>query len=823
MKIIRCIKINGQKNNIGTGREIEISWEYADVDFMQESFKLQISGKDMNYSISSRGASNVFHADRLQLCSNERYDVMLTVSDGKREYKKRTFFETAMLSMSDFTAKWIEGGVLVRNFAVREYPVSAKLMVTGLGYYHCYLNSRKVGDLIAAPAYTSYRKAVEYQVFDVKDYLQKENVLCIVTGSHYDKKVDDNRYFNASSRAFCEMILRYFDGREERIVSDSQFKVAPETPFISTSVYNGETFDSRRLPGFSKKIFDTKEWRPAQEISFETMLFPQQCPGVRIKRHLAPKEIWQTGENTYTLDFGVNISGVVRMRGNGKSGAKVTVRHAELIDAFHKLDTRTCRIAKATDTYIFRGADEEEYMPYFTYHGFRYAEVQTEGVSFDALQFMAEEVSSDLESASQFHCSSAQIDRIHQIMTQTLSNNLYSIPTDCHQRDERQGWLGDAQVACPAVMIRFDAKQFYKNYLEEVARGQSPDGGYRELCAPAFFSGTTLLYAGAFYMFVDDYYQRYKDVWIIRKYYDRLKAFFRELETHETEKGIDIGTLGVGDWLGQFSSENHACFAAYCNFCRVLLKFARLIGEQQDISVFEKRFRELKDKYNRLFYYTTPNKDGHYGDNNEQCQYLNASTICYGLEADGEEEKIHQALAWDVEFACGKPTATTGLMGTGILFDALQRIGRNDLALELFLKKDYPSYGFMLSKGATTVWEKWQYLVSNNMNSHCHPPLAAPLCWLYEGLCGIRLSKTDENGRAVFLLRPFFTKKLSFVSGSVTTVFGKIKMQWKRKGDKFCTQFQVPANVLLEFAGEVYGYGKHIVTVGADGKKEGGE
>ena len=813
------VKVNGQTDNIAIDGSPEISWKYSFTKLLtvQESWQVIVTdecGATIFDSGIHVGRQMVCMVDGGKLETDKRYHVHVRTKASGREYRATAQFETAIMHSEDWRAQWVTGNAIGTVFKTAQKPLRAKLFVSGLGYYHCYLNGIKVGDLHASPAYTDYSKRTEYQVFDVTDRIETKNSLYILTASHFERGVRDCRYYGGEQMAICQLHLHYADGSTEYIASGENFEATEITPYVSTSVYNGEVCDMRLADeNFLCKYPGGKDWKRAQTTENPTHLFAQTSPGVRVKREHRPLRKYDLGGGRVVYDFGVNITGVLKVTASGERGAKLVLRHSELLNADHTLHCQTSRIARAEDIFIFGGEEGKSstytYIPQFTYHGFRYAEVMYEGAETAENGVIALEIATCLRETGKFRCANVQLNRIHKMMKQTLANNLYSVPTDCSQRDERQGWLGDAQIAMPAVLCLWDAQQFYRHYLREIALGQNEDGSYTQLCAPPFVGGETLLWTGAFYMMAEELWRHYDDVETVREYYPALCRFYQSLARHETGKGMDIDNLHVGDWLGQYTSENHSCLAVYCDFAAKMAKFAKVLGKEDEEAHYRAEFVRLREKYNRLYYFTTPDKSGAYGDTNEIGQYMNAISICFGLEPEGEEKKVADTLAFEVEYSRGTPTLTTGLVGTKYLFRALAMMGRNDLALQLFLKKQYPSWGFMLKKGATTVWERWEYLTDNNMNSHCHSPLASPLTWLYEELCGIRVEQGEQG--AYIRLQPYYSKEIGYCEGETETCWGKVRLRWEWKGKKRRTVFEIPPNAYAIFRGVRYGNGRFEV------------
>lgn len=811
--LICGLSIDGKENGVFVDGPFEVFWHYGNegAPGRQYSYRIRVfeGGRpvyDSGESVSRRMRACV---PDFGFSPAQDYELELSVRTDAGEDARRLNFSSAMCGR-EWGAQWISGDMIARRFSLPVCPDRAKLFVTGLGYYHCFLNGVRLGNAHAAPTYTDYAKRVEYQAFDVTDTLRKDNLLVIVLGSHFEEGVVDCRYYRGEKKTIFRLCADC-GGKSVAVVSDRECLRSESTPFLSTSVYNGEKFDAENPNAiFYSESLPTEKWLPALSTEGAGKLYLEQIPPVSVKRRHAPCAVYRTGENRYTLDFGVNITGVIEFTARSKGDASVTLRHAELLNEDMTINPATSRIARAEDYCRFGGGVEFRHHPWFTYHGFRYTEAVLEGLTIEEISFEALEISTVLSETGEFECSDEGLNAIHRMMKQTLENTLYGIPTDCSQRDERQGWLADAHLAAQAVMTLFDAREFYLHFLDEISFGQNADGSYNQLCAPPFVGGNNLMWTGAYYMLCDMLWREYGDLTAIERHYESLKRFFSALSHLETERGIDMHTLGVGDWLGQYSSENHTCFAVYCDFARKMQNFARLLGRQADEAWYAAEAERLKAKYNKLFYDTTPDKSGAYGDTNEISEYMNALSVCFGLCREEDFEKVCRRLAFEVEYARGEPTLTTGLVGTKYLFEALDIAGRNDLVLALLRRKSYPSYQFMLSHGATTVWERWEYLTDNNMNSHCHSPLCAPIKWLYESLCGIRNVQVEDE-EILFPIRLCPAPGIERARAEKKTQFGKISVSWKRVGGERFVRLSVPGNCRAEYSGRNYGPGVYEI------------
>lgn len=709
-------------------------------------------------------------------------------------------------------ALWIGGGDLLRRtFFLAEVPANAQLSVTGLGYYVCYLNGRRVGDVEAAPSYTFYEKRVEYDAFDVTGLLRPgENVLAIMLGAHWPKSCSPESlrfkpYYKGENMAVCALEAE----GSAIFLSDTEFKVHA-SPVLSSGIYDGETYDATAEPEGWKEIwFDDGDWKNASPMVNGAMLTKRVMPPVRIVDKLRPVAAWRTKEGI-VYDFGVNIAGKLTIEGDFLPGSRIAMRHAECIfPESHELNRGSLRTARAEDIYIARGGTES-YTPFFTYHGFRYAQVASDcEKNLRDLRVCANDVHTDVRSICEFETDNARLNEIFAMMRRTFLNNLYSVPTDCHQRDERQGWLGDAQLSCESILHCFDAADFYRKYLDDIADTMDEDGNLPFFTAPPLYMGESLMWSGAYYMIVEVLYRLFGDVQTLKKHYPNISRYYTWLEGREQGGFPQIG--GLGDWLGiAHTDERQIRDAVYIDFTDKMAEFSKVLGKGEESARYAEKREALKKEYNRIYYSpheSTERNSGYYGACDGISQLGNALPLCFSIPDAKDRDRVAEKLVYDLKYARGRLFPTTGLIGTSYLFDALETVGRSDLALDLLLKKDYPSWGFMLKKGATTVWERWEYMTDNEMNSHCHTPLAAPCKWLIARLAGVTHPQ-EENGRYVFTVDPYFTQKLRFVRCSLSTRGGVVSVRWERHGKNFSLSVQAPENAAVRFRRKLYDGGK---------------
>ena len=477
------------------------------------------------------------------------------------------------------------------------------------------------------------------------------------------------------------------------------------------------------------------------------------------------------------------------------AGAVVTIRHAELIYPDGSINAANLRWAKATDIFTSAGRPAV-YEPRFCYHGFRYAQISgLQELSAEDIRMV--EVRTSVATTGAFTSSDERLNILHDIMARTITNNYHSIPTDCHQRDERQGWMGDGQLTSAAACANFDMQYAFRKWLEDIAEEQNEEGNIPFVTAPAWAADEAFSWTCAFFEIASCLLRYYNDIDIIAKHYDGLCKYFAYLKTREDKNGL-LTLRGLCDWLALEPTEERIIRdAIYYRSAVQMAEFAEALGKEADKEAFLAKSIQIRDAYNKVYYschgFTNKNS-GYYGTCYYVGQAANAIPMANGMVTPDLMPRVTEKLLYELQESMGGLKLVTGFIGTRAMIEALMLLDRNDIIWDLLHQDAYPSYGFMLAHGATTVWERWQYRTDNEMNSHCHPPLAAPDVWFYQVVAGIRGYRADKEGRGVFEIRPDLSLPLESAAASQKTVFGQIAVDWKKVGESVEMTVSVPAN-----------------------------
>lgn len=819
IKTITQLRCNGFKNHIGIGDEHPVfSWlvESDENNVFQTAYRILVDADssvrqgrcwDSGYVKSSQSHGIVYAGEKLKSCTTYYFKVILYFQNDKNPIESETgMFTTAILEPNLWQANWIGGDYLLRtSFMLETLPEKALGFATGLGYYELYVNGRKVDESRRlSPSLTEYSKRIEYQCYQLLPYLRKgENVVGIMLGAHWKQNPDGSNeecyqdvFYRGPVKALFQMEME-ISGSRQVICSDSGWRCSPG-PVVFSGIYDGEFYDARRRQdGWCSPGFDDGAWKAVTVFDRTTAeLTAEILPAIRDNRAYPPKNIYRLENGDYVVDFGYNLSGVVGIKIRGKPGHRVSIRHAEVLNKDGSIDQRNLRWAKAEDVYICASEEEEFYRPHFTYHGFRYIQISGYVGELGKRDVTAFHFYSSVEQIGYFKSSDSRLNKIHDMMKRSLCNNLQSIPLDCPQRDERQGWMGDAQVSARGLIANYDMQWFYRKWLLDISDGQAEDGNIPSMTAPAWLNIEGLSYTCAYYVIVWCLYRYYDDVSAVRLHYDRLARFFAYLERHENASGL-LTLTGLDDWLGvEPTPEGHIRDALYFEFAKIMSVFASVMENNKDKAYYKEKAERIRIAYNNTYYGMrghTKKDSGYYGDCYYMGQLNNAMPICMDMTNAWEEEAIFEAFRYELTEARGDIQLTTGLIGTYYLFEALIKLRFDDIAYRLFKRNAYPSYGFMIKHGATTVWERWQYRTCNEMNSHCHPGLAAPDVWFYRVAAGIEYS-LDQNHRAVFTIKPYLNGSLKEVDASQKTPWGKIAVHWKKDADKVLLYLEIPVN-----------------------------
>jgi alpha-L-rhamnosidase len=769
---------------------------------MQTAYQILVASSSANLA-SDRGdvwdSGKVMSGESAQvayngkpLASGHTYYWKVRTWDGQGDpgaYSQPAKFGMGLLERQGWKGRWIGGdGLLRKEFSLAGKVVRARAYVTALGYYELHLNGKKIGDKVLDPAWTVYPKRVLYSTYDVTSALKDgANAIGLMLGGGWaTQEAGGPAYYKAPALLF-QMNVELADGKTVSISSNTSWKTSAG-PVVSDSVYDGEVYDAGlEKPGWDGPGFDDSGWAPArQEQGTAGEISAEMMPPIRVTDELVPRSMTNPEPGVYVYDFGQNFAGWTRLRVRGPRGAKVMLRFSELIYPNGMINRQNIRSAKARDIYILRGSGLEKYEPHFTYHGFRYVEVTgyPGAPSLDSIRGRV--VNSAVQTTGSFVASKQVLNEIQHLIRWGQLSNLHSIPTDCDQRNERQGWMGDAQVSAEEAMMNFDMAAFYTNFVRDIRDDQLPDGEIpdtvphkygRYPADPAWGTAYPLL---CWYM-----WQQYGDKRILQENYDGLKKYVEFLRTRAKDDVLRYSYYG--DWVAIKHTPGALVSDSYFYYdTRILSDIAKILGKNEDAEAYSKLADEIRNAFNKAFFNA---ETGEYANGTQTAQALPLFLdLVPEKERGGVMGKLYNNIVYE-----HNTHVTTGFIGVKYLLPVLTRHGHSDLAYELATQTTYPSWGYMIAEGATTLWELWQSKIGPSMNSHNHIMMGSLGAWFYRALGGINLGPDGEGYRHI-VLEPNMVEDLDWASASIETVRGPVSCSWNKKAGAVSMEVVIPAN-----------------------------
>lgn len=677
--------------------------------------------------------------------------------------------------------------VFVKSFNAEKGLKNCSLKITATGIFDVNINGYEIPDRFM-PGWSNYFRHIDLCRYDITERIipgGKNTLRITVANGWYSGKLgygNKTNVFGDEKRLFAELTLTYDDGHTDTIVSDESWKIAG-SDVIAADFFDGETIDARRRGQAGKIVGNaviTDFGVPFQVYSREP---------VRVTESIPPQVIF-SDENTVRYDFGCNFAGVIRVTAQGKRGGKIVAKYGETTDENGEVYTANLRRAKCTDEFILSGG-EDTFEPKFTYHGFRYAELKksagTEIVSAEGLA-----ISQDIEYYGSFECSDEVMNGVYRMALRGQKSNFISIPTDCPQRDERLGWTGDAEVFCNSAMFNADCDLFFKNYLSLVREDALPDGKIPSIVP--FYMGISDNTAGVpgwgdcITVIPYFHFLHYRDLSAAE---DNLPAAEKWIGYYlaKSENYLTKITNNFGDWLSVNGDTDpdvvNQCFFGYsalltAKLCEILKK-----DEKRDT------YTEIYENCRRAF------RENYYKNGRISCDTQTAYAFAYVAGYLSKEETLARLPEIIRENGGGM---TTGFIGSRFILPALCDIGETELAYEIISRTEYPSWGYMLKNGATTVWERWNGYTKEHgfedpeMNSFNHYSLGSCVEWLYSYVLGIKLFPEREK----VVISPSFGKKLAFARGGTRVKGGKIFVKWRRENNAVILEVKADEGVNYE-------------------------
>lgn len=865
MFAIDALRCEYKKNPIGLGARVpRISWKLKSDrrGTRQSAYRMQVS-EDREFAsvawdsgrVDSDASAHVEPAG-LSLRSRARYyfrvEAWNDLGESSGWTETEAYWETGLLEKSEWEAEWISAPaglnpeqpeacpMLRKPFVLDGSVRSARVYTTALGLYELELNGRRVGDHYFAPGWTAYDKRLQVQAYDVTELLVPgENVVGGWLGNGWYKGYlgwdGYNEMYGDQTALLLQLHVTLDDGREVVVRTDGSWKAATG-PILMSEIYHGETYDARlEREGWSSAGYDDAGWQDVETIAHaKEILIPQENVPVRKIEEIRPIGLLRTPEGDTVIDMGQNMVGWVRFTIRGETGREVELRHAEVLDKDGNFYLGNIRAARQTIRYTKRSSEPETFEPRFTFQGFRYIRLVGFEEPIRLEDFAGIVVHSDMERTGFFECSDPLVNQLQHNILWGLKGNFLDVPTDCPQRDERLGWTGDAQVFARTASYLMNAAPFFSKWTADLKAEQAENGGVPFVVpnilekkpskggfGPPYNSAA---WGDAATIVPWTVYLSYGDKRILEDQYDSMKAWIEYIrQTGDNEYLWDTG-FHFADWLaldakpGAYmgaTDMHYVATAYYAYSTSIVRKSAEILGKTEDA----KRYAELYDGIVRAFReeYVTPS--GRLAVPTQTAQIVG---LYFGLlEGQAKEKAIAKLMKLLEE---SDHHLTTGFVGTPYLNFALSLNGHNEEAYRLLLQKDFPSWLYQVTKGATTIWEHWDGIRedgsfwSDAMNSFNHYAYGAIGDWLYRCVAGI---DTDEAGAGYkrLRIRPMPGEGLSWAEGRLETMYGTVVSHWSRsEEDGVEVRIVIPPNTSAEIVlpgaslGEVRENGAAIST-----------
>ncbi len=704
-------------------------------------------------------------------------------------YSKPARFEMGLLSRSEWKGHWISGGnELRKEFNLPSAPVRARVYVTALGYYELHINGHRVGHCVLDPAYTTYAKRVLYRTYDVTAELKPgANAIGAMLGGGWAtlSKPGSFHGYYAHPALLLQMNVELAGGKTFSVESDDTWKVT-QGPIVSDSVYNGEVYDARReTPGWDRPGFDDSSWKNAEVVpGSQGALSAEMMPPIRVVDEIVPVNVTNPRPGIYVYDMGQNMSGWAKLRVQGPRGTRVMLRYAEVLYPNGMINRDNLRSAKSRDIYILKGGGPETYHAHFTYHGFRYVEVTgfpgTPGL--DSIR--GEVVHTAVGPVGSFVASKQILNRIQHLVHWSQLTNLMSIPTDCDQRDERQGWMGDAQITAPEATMNFNMAAFYTNFIRDMLDAEGSDGSLPETVPHRYGSRPAdPAWGTAYPVLCWVMWRQYGDRRILEENYDGLKKYIGFLE--RWSQGNLLNVRMEGDWVAVVRTPRAFVSSAYYYYdVKLLSRIATVLGKTADAATYNQLASQIRDAINQK--YLNPKTDEYATGT----QTANSMALAMGITPRKDLGRVTGNLYDDVVYY-HNTHLTTGFIGVLWLMSALTEFGHPDVAYELAKNTTYPSWGYMVKHGATTLWELWQNKVGPSMNSHDHAMFGSVGAWFYQALAGINEAPNTGGYRRI-RIAPQIVEDLHWASGSIRTPLGEVSSSWVHAPGRIALDVTIP-------------------------------
>lgn len=817
---------DNQTNPIGIGStQPRFTWVINSDkrNIKQVAYQIQVNGpKNMvwNSGKVNSDQSVFINYQGVPLISNTKYTWKVKVWTNDNQvsaWSNENQFQTSLLSKQDWKAKWILPGfeeaidrpspIFRKEFIAGKKILNATAYITAHGLYEAQINGQRVGDAYLTPGWTSYKTRLQFQTYDVTNLLKSgTNAIGVSLGSGWYRGIigfeNNKNAYGKDVALLLQIHVKYADGTESIITTDDTWKSS--TGAIAYSeIYNGETIDARlEQKGWTMSGFNDKNWFPVKIENFGyDNLISTQNELVKKLEKLKPVKIFTTPKGEKVIDFGQNLSGWVVMKVKGQKGDKITLSHAEVLDKYGNFYTANLRAAKAQDTYILAGNEEEVFEPHFTWQGFRYLKIEGYPGEIIADNFEADVLNSNMPITGNYSSSNPMVNQLQHNILWGQKGNFIDVPTDCPQRDERLGWTGDAQVFSRTASFNMNVHNFFIKWLQDVQADQI-DGKVPFVVPNILGAGATNSagWSDVATIIPWNIYLAYGDKKVLVDQYSSMVNYVESIGKVANNNLWNSG-WHFGDWLffrpaddndGQSAVTDKGLIATafYAHSTQLLINAAKVLDKQEDVVKYSALLQKIKAAFLKEF--VTPNG-----------RLLSSTQTAYvlALNFDLLPEEFRQATANRLveNIKSYGMHLTTGFLGTPHLCNVLTRFGFSDIAYKLLLQPTYPSWLYPVKMGATTIWERWDgqktdsTFQSVGMNSFNHYSYGAIGDWMYRQMVGLDTYE-DGVGYKHIKIQPHIGGGFTNANASLITYYGKLSSGWKIEADKTIMEVEIPAN-----------------------------
>jgi alpha-L-rhamnosidase len=718
---------------------------------------------------------------------------------------------------------------LRQGFTVDKPIASARLYATALGAYELFVNGRRAGDDVLAPGWTDFRERLKYQTYDITAQLTQgaNAIAALLAPGWYSSPLEwfqqPNVFGSAPPSLIVRLRIQYADGSVDWVVTDQSWK-ATQSPILKSEIYDGETQDTRQIqPGWNSAGFNAAKWQAAEihtpDLS-KIQISAQDFQPIRVERVLPAKTITQPKPGMYIVDFGQEFSGVERLHLSGPAGTDIQVRTGEVLNPDGTLYTENLRTAKSTDHFILNGSGTQVLQPEFTFHGFRYIELTGLSTKPSLDQVQGVVFHTDASFTAQLKTASPMLNKLWSNILWGQRSNFVGVPTDCPQRDERLGWTADAQVFWRAATFNMDLAAFSRKFSADVrgtqlGSGEGPTAGdIFGIYAPGIASTSSQSGAGwsdAGVIIPWTSWIQTGDTKVVEQNWDAMARYLDAIErTNPDHLWRNNAGISFGDWLSPEGPTRFQLIAtAYWAYDVTLMReMAHALGKSDAEAYYAQLFDQIKAAFQKEFvsldgfvagadtgaspFGVINNPDARAKGGDTQTGYVLA--LHMGLVPDSMRSAVAQHLVNKIEANHG--LLGTGFLGTPYLLAVLTETGHRDLAYHLLLNTQYPSWGYLVDHGATTMWERWNGDRMRNdpsMNSYNHYAYGAVADWIYRYAAGIDTTPGDPGFHTIYL-HPTFDPEFASIDFSYSSPYGEIRSRWDVKNGTAAWHLTIPAN-----------------------------